>query len=126
VLRPVMAKVVNGAPVAPGSDVDTRVSAEESGLLEVDPRCPARGPVSVRAGSSPLGAATGDDEPNDNGERAQDRHDPQARPPWSSRARGVAEPPPPEEKIERRVQRTDAQSDRSPAARKSQPAQRLL
>src|SRR5207253_398286 len=71
VLRPVVAKVVNGAPVAPGSDIDTRVSAEESGRLEVDPGCPARGSVRVRAGPSPLGAATGDDEPNDNGERAQ-------------------------------------------------------
>ena len=57
------------------------------------------------------GAASADDEPDDNSKRAQDRHDPQARLPGSGRARGAAEPPPPEEKIERRVQRTDAQSD---------------
>src|SRR5438105_2430728 len=86
VLRPVMAKVVNGSPVAPGSDVDARVSAEESGRLEIDPSRPACGSVRVRAGPSLLGAATGDDKPDDNSKRAQDRHDPQARLPGSGRA----------------------------------------
>src|SRR5207249_11736101 len=99
VLRSFVAKVVNGAPVAPGSDVDARVPADESGRVEIDPGRPVSRSVCVRAGPSPLCAANGDDEASDSGERAQDRHHPEARRPGPSRARGVAEPPPPEKEI---------------------------
>ena len=75
----------------------------------------------VRAGPSLLGAASGDDKADDNGESARDRHDPQARRPNCGRPRSVAEAPPPEKKIERRVQRTDAQSEEEPR-REEEPA----
>src|SRR5262249_52639992 len=108
VLRSVMAQVNRLPLVGPGAHVDA-APTHEAGGLEIRAGSPARGAMRVRRSREPPGTPDGDDDGDENGGVARNRHHPGALAPDFLGTPNVAEPPPPDEEVEGRVERPDAQ-----------------
>ena len=108
-LRAGVAEVVEGPALRPRADIDAGVLPDGTGRLQVLPPCPAGRAVRVRGAAECPGPPHGGDDRQDDREVAREEHDPFPRPPDRRRPRDGAEAPPPDEEVERRVERPDAE-----------------
>src|SRR5262250_2758280 len=110
-LGAVVAEIQHLTFLRPRAHVDPTVSAHEPGGAEVGSRGPASGAMSVRRSREPAGSPDGHDDGHEDGRVARHGDEPRPLPPDLLRPPNVSEAPPPEEEVERRVERTDAQGE---------------
>src|SRR5262249_47278192 len=108
VLRSVVTQIESLPLIWPGAHVNTARTHEARGV-EICAAGPARGPMRVRRPREPSGSPDGEHDGDENGDVARNGHHPGALGPDFLGATDVAEPPPPDEEVEGRVERPDSQ-----------------
>ena len=100
--------------LGPGTHVHAVCAADEASGGQIGARRPAGGAVSVRRAHKPPSPPHRDYDRDEHGRVTRDRHQPRALAPDLCGAWSVAEAPPPDEEVEGRVERADAQCQERP------------